>query len=282
MRTKPRGHLRQHLARLLVGLTLASISPTPALGAAAPNGCAVALNLPATPAHGPHQSTWTPAEKEAALRIMLEGSANVSRTKVHGQILFPPEDIPLEQVSTVTAWNFEVAARYVLDHFEDLPVTLATAETLIELLTRKIEPDTHYAGTQSMARTKFDYRVHGKFVNQCPECADGTPRSFYAWLESPQAKQLQKENPVVFAETVHNDVVALDSFADSNGRLSRMLADLALLRGGFAPASYTDMEDYFARGSARSPVTREQRQAYFREIVRSGESRLHDLLRQNP
>ena len=70
---------------------------------------------------------------------------------------------------------------------------------------------------------------------------------------------------------MHHDFSNLDAFPDGNGRTARLLADLVLLKAGHAPAYYTDIADYFARGSITAQGSRASVQRYFHEIVERGD-----------
>lgn len=204
--------------------------------------------------------------KEAALEIMMEGSLSLSRTKSTGRRFMAPDSVTDEQISKIAEVNFRRAARFILENFENLEMNLQTAVTINKILTKELVPEE--------VRGRFDYRAYG----DSPEIDKNIgqlPKDFYVtWLSSPAAKLMFKTSPVEFAEVVHNTVVALDSFTDGNGRLSRLLADLALIKSGLAPADYTSMQDYFDRGNTRSGVAREVRKQYFKEVVRRGQLRL--------
>lgn len=208
------------------------------------------------------------AYREQALQIMLEGSLNVSRTKASGRRFMAPEDVADNQIAVLAEANFRKAANYVLLNFEHLEINLKTATVLNKILTEGLVPQE--------VRGQFNYRPLGPYAHQLGPEIGTLPKDFYVtWLSSPQAKALYEVDPIAFAEVVHNAVVSLDSFPDGNGRLSRLFADLVLIKSGQAPAFYTSMKDYFDRGNARAPVSREVRQQYFREIVEKGRKALH-------
>jgi Fic family protein len=208
------------------------------------------------------QAKWSQAKREQALQMMLDGSSRVSRTVKNGRRFLAPAEIKDADVTTIAEQNFREAARYVVENFEKLPVNQDTAIRLNMMLTEKLVPEED--------RGNFLFRLHGTYAPDTDDFVGGNPNNFYSWLDSPMAQELQKSNPVEFAEKLHYNLAALDSFPDGNGRLSRLFADLALLRAGMPPAYYTDMDDYFARGTVRSPVTRKQVAEYFREIVKRG------------
>lgn len=199
---------------------------------------------------------------EVALKIMLDGSLNVSRTKVLSRRFMAPKDLEKNEISKIAEDNFKTAAEYVLLNYENLPINLDTAVFLNKILTKGLVPEN--------VRGKYNYRPPVKkdemdgFIGQ-------TAEDFYVhWLNSSMAQTMLRTSPFKLAEIVHNTIICLDSFPDGNGRLSRLLADLVLLKGNLAPAYYTSMTDYFARGTPHAGVPRDVRQEYFYEITRKG------------
>jgi len=195
-----------------------------------------------------------PRWRSVALAIMAAGSLNLSRSATVGRKWFAPADMTNQQVAAKSESNFRKAAIMVVDHAKDLPLNQATAITLNKTLTEGLVPAD----------------IHGD-----PHYHTDT-YIFYNWLESPETQQLARDNPVEMASLLHYKMSRLDSFPDGNGRLARLMADLALIKGGYAPVFYSDMKDYFERGNHRSKVTRETRDAYFREMVQRGQAAMSD------
>jgi hypothetical protein len=166
-----------------------------------------------------------------------------------------PDSVKDSAVPEIAEENFRAAAQWVLDHV-DAPLNLKTATLLNKMLTKGLVPEN--------VRGQYDYRRN--------------PTLFYKWLDSPQAATLRLHDPVAFAEQIHNQIATYDAFPDGNGRTSRLMADLALLKSGHAPAFYTDMKDYFQRGAPRQPATRETQVPYFREIAARGDAEAQSLL----
>ena len=192
------------------------------------------------------------------LRIMLRGSLQVSRTRVLGRRFMAPSSVSDRHIPDIAERNFREAAALVLDHAHELPLTQATATELNRILTRDLVPDD--------VRGQATYRRD--------------PSAFYRWLGSAEARDLGARDPVALAERVHHEIATLDAFPDGNGRTSRLMADLVLVRSGHAPALYTDMQDYFERGGPREPATRESQVPYFREIVQRGQQFANRSLRR--
>lgn len=202
-------------------------------------------------------------EKKVFEKMMLEGSLNVSRTKVVGRRFMAPQTVANGDISAIAEANFREAARYVLQNLSSLPIDLATATTLNKILTENLVPED--------VRGSYAYRSQGAYRFEADAVVEGNVHKYYEWLSSQEARHLFATDPVALAERVHNNTVSFDSFPDGNGRLSRLFADLILMKAGFAPAYYTSMKDYFDRGNPRSEVGRKQRQEYFSEIVERGQ-----------
>ena len=191
-----------------------------------------------------------PARRRFYLQIMMHGSLNVSRTKVLKRRFMAPRSVRDEQIPRIATQNFRRAARHVLQNHDRMTPSWRTARRLNRMLTRGLVPD--------------DVRGQARFRRD--------PSRFYRWLSSREARELGRRDPVALAEKVHNRIASLDAFPDGNGRTSRLMADLVLLRHGHAPAYYTRMTDYFARGGPRPPATRTSQVSYFREIARRGDA----------
>lgn len=199
---------------------------------------------------------------DVAFKIMLDGSLNVSRTKVLSRRFMAPKSMGKDQISKIAEDNFKIAAEYVLLNYENLPLNLETAVFLNRILTKGLVAEN--------IRGKYNYRPTVK-KEEMDAFIGTTAEDFYVhWLNSSVAQTMLHTSPLKLAEIVHNTIICLDSFPDGNGRLSRLLADLVLLKGKLAPAYYTSMKDYFARGTPHAGVHREPRQEYFYEITRKG------------
>ena len=218
-----------------------------------------------------HQKTvaWVDQQKQIAFKIMVDGSQKASRTIALGRRFLAPISLGDREISNLGEDNFQKTARYVLDHLDQLDVNKETAIRLNKMLTKGLVPEKE--------RGNYLYRQEGSYGYQTDDFVKGNPKIFYHWLDSKTAKELAIHDPVTLAEIIHNNIVALDSFPDGNGRLSRVFADMVLLKAGLAPAYYTDMSDYFKRGTPRGiqgvsiPASRASRVEYFREIVENGQ-----------
>lgn len=198
-----------------------------------------------------------------AYEMILENSVELSRTisrdlAPHG---FEPNSIV--STSRLAHRNFEETVYYMINYRDQLSLSLKTAIDLNKKLTKDMVPRESWGNVE--------FRLNGTYTNQDEDFVNGNPYHFYRWLESREGKAMSENNPILFAEIIHNSISALDSFPDGNGRLARLMADLALMRSGRAPALYTDIDEYFKRGNARSQVSRAERIRYFKEAVERGQ-----------
>ncbi len=207
------------------------------------------------------------ADKQRAQQLMIDGSESLSRTIVLGKNLLLR--LRSEKVSRLAQKNFQEATDFILENYNELPLNNSTATELNMILTVGLVGD-NFLGDSF-------YRSKGVLPEQLDHFIGSSPRDFYVWLESGQAKRIFRTSPVLFAEILHNSYVANDAFPDGNGRTARLMADLALLKAGMGPAHYTDMNTYFERGNARSPVSRFFRRIYFEEAVRAGQRALREF-----
>ena len=218
---------------------------------------------------------FTAKNKKIALHIMEDGSEKVSRTVSLGRRFIAPNKIADKQISSIAEKNFQTTAKYVLDHIDELEINKNTAIKLNKMLTKNL--------VDKEIQGDYLFRTNATYAHESDSFVAGDPERFYKWLDSRAAKKIQEKDPIAFAEIIHNNIASLDSFPDGNGRLSRLLADLALMKAGYAPAYYTDMIDYFTRGTPRGvqnsgvpAASREARKKYFREIVEKGQDSMEN------
>lgn len=206
---------------------------------------------------------WSAKKKELAFNIMVSSSGKISRTVVLGRRFMAPLSIKNKNISVIAADNFRKAANYILENLENLKINKETAIKINKILTNGLVPN--------KIRGNYLFRLNGTHISQTESFIEGHPIKFYNWLESDRGRKMFNEDAVRFAEIIHNSITALDSFPDGNGRLARLFSDLALMKSGRAPALYSDMDDYFKRGNARSEVSRNARLNYYQEIAKRGQ-----------
>jgi hypothetical protein len=221
-------------------------------------GSTVVLAEPPTP----QQRGEPPTRRQRAralVRLIVDG-AGLSRTVARGAATcrFTPATTPEDRVQQLARRNLRRAARYVVGHAATLPLSRGTACRLNRVLTRDLVADA--------VRGDVSYRRD--------------PAAFYRWLASPEAGRLGRSDPVALAERLHHAISALDSFPDGSGRTARLMADLALIKAGRAPACHTGIREYFERGNPRSGAPRAEQQRYFQQAADRGQQRLDELLRR--
>ena len=101
-----------------------------------------------------HQKAYA----EIALKIMMKGSLNVSRTKVLGRRFIAPEQVADNQIAVIAEANFQKTAQFVLENFERLDMNLETATILNKMLTEGLVPEN--------IRGQYDYRTHGSYTRE--------------------------------------------------------------------------------------------------------------------
>jgi hypothetical protein len=149
-----------------------------------------------------------------------------------------------EEPSLRAASYHDIAARFVLDNFAVLPVNAHTAALLNTLLdTGEVNP----AEAQAMVDAPVDQNL-AIWVGDSLRRLDTD-------LCSDVALQLQREDPVAYAEFVHQRVVTLHAFIghashswrplDENGRTARLMAALVLLKAGLPPPYHRQVLEYF-------------------------------------
>lgn len=194
--------------------------------------------------------------RAVALEIMTRGSLNVSRTAAIGRIYTAEGGKSHEEVKDLATANFRRAAEFVLDNADTLPLSLETVIKVNKILTKGgLVPESIRGNPYYNGDPEFHVEV----------------RQFYEWLASAQGAAFAREHPIELAERLHYVISHFDEFLDSNGRTARLMADLVLIKAGMAPAYYTDIDDYFTRGSVRSGVSPAQRLDYFRELIAAGQ-----------
>ena len=200
----------------------------------------------------PTDGDWRPA----ALAMMVKGALNVSRTALMGRKYAADRHLEHEDIRAISTRNYRAAAIYVLDNADTLPLNLDTVIAINKMLTADgLVPADAMGNPYFNGDKKFHREV----------------QQFYDWLASHAGVAFAQHYPMELAERLHYLISHFDSFLDANGRTSRLMADLVLIKAGMAPVFYTDIGDYFKRGTARSNVPPKQRRGYFIEQILEGQ-----------
>jgi hypothetical protein len=205
----------------------------------------------------PHISTQPLSSRQAQqLELMLLGLKNTSRSMGFNPFGF----FEFGQKAKVKA-NFKESAIYILTQSQSLNLDLKTAVELNQMLTKGIVDPKFLGDVNSRPYSKTRLKAQPFHLH---------PQAFYKWLETPEASELFKADPIRLAELAHHTISALDSFPDANGRLARIFSDLILIKAGLSPAYYPAMKQYFGWNAA-SEATRDQQLRAYKDSVHSGQ-----------
>jgi len=105
-------------------------------------------------------------------------------------------------------------------------------------------------------------------------------RQIMDWLNGPEAKKMK--NPLRVAARVHYDLVRVFPFPNDSGKVSRLLMNIVLLRGGYPPAIIhsTERQRYYEALKGQMPVIVQLVNESILNALSSIEKRLDDEERQ--
>ena len=105
-------------------------------------------------------------------------------------------------------------------------------------------------------------------------------RQIMDWLNGPEAKKMK--NPLRVAARVHYDLVRVFPFPNDSGKVSRLLMNIVLLRGGYPPAIIhsTERQRYYEALKGQLPVIVQLVNESILNALSSIEKRLDDEERQ--
>jgi Fic family protein len=105
-------------------------------------------------------------------------------------------------------------------------------------------------------------------------------RQIMDWLNGPEAKKMK--NPLRVAARVHYDLVRVFPFPQDSGKVSRLLMNIVLLRGGYPPAIIhsTERQRYYEALKGQLPVIVQLVNESILNALSSIEKRLDDEERQ--
>lgn len=145
-------------------------------------------------------------------------------------------------------------------------------ELILELNELILKGTTEYAGRYRGTRVTI---AGAGFQPPDPDDLLGEMRKFVEWVGNGLANP--NTEPVEFAAMVHYKLVRIHPFVDGNGRVSRLLMNLVLLRNGFPPAMllYADRKKYYGvlRGADKDNFT-----PFLNFVARSVEQSLNRYL----
>ncbi|MDA0873491.1 MAG: Fic family protein [Bacteroidetes bacterium] len=156
------------------------------------------------------------------------------------------------------------AANLVLESWEAMPVNENTVKLLHRVLMRYSQKDQWHAGdykrqSNTVEATLPDGSKHEVFRTEAPGLAtQEAMRRIMTWYAEPQ-----EVHPLVAGAALVYDVLSIHPFQDGNGRISRLLTTLALLKSGYHWVQYVSFEHEIEL----------RKQAYYRTLRESQQGR---------
>ena len=142
--------------------------------------------------------------------------------------------------------GYAEAMNLVFESFADIPVTENQIKQLHQILLRYSSKDTRHRGEYKKLPNRVEaFDADGKSVGVVFETASpfDTPRKMQGlveWFNGAVAKDRQHRLVLIAVFVVH--FLAIHPFQDGNGRLSRVLTTLLLLKAGYLYVPYASLE----------------------------------------
>ena len=174
--------------------------------------------------------------------------------------------------------GYAEAMNMVFDHYEDITITENHIRQLHRVLLKYSSKDIHHAGEyKKLSNSVEAFDSSGRSVGTVFETATPFLTPFYmttliAWYD--QSIKNPTHHPLLIIGTFIVHFLAIHPFQDGNGRLSRILTTLLLLRHGYAYVPYCSLES----------IVEENKESYYRALRRAqgsfktDHSRLNDWL----
>lgn len=198
-------------------------------------------------ARGPLPRAW-----EGRLRRDLEAEAVAASTSMEGvpvtvdevrRILVGDRPAAVREDDRLLVAGYRDAMGFVLRRADD-PAFQWDRELLVGLHDRILGG--RYALGAGRLRVGPRYLVDSAtgqrtFVPPEPDQVPGLVDEMFAQLRN------SRDHPAVAAAWVHVATAAIHPFVDGNGRTARVLASLAMYRGGFRHRAFTSLEEWWGR-----------------------------------
>lgn len=149
---------------------------------------------------------------ESETKVLLEDSLTVGGK--------PLRDV-FEAVDHAKAYDFMFSV------FKDRCIDEQAALKMHELFYQNI--DSEYAGRYRDIQVII---TGSRYPAATPEKIPGEMEQLFEWVQ----KEREKYHPVEFAAQLHKRFVFIHPFKDGNGRVARLLMNLALIQDGYLPA----------------------------------------------
>lgn len=188
---------------------------------------------------------------------IMHSSHLLSRVMLVQRRGMAPSHLSGDAVRAIAARNYDAAARFVVNHAHELPLSSETAAKIYALLANELVPD-FLQGEDSFLHhggEKFQREVLG----------------FFEWLQSQRGHRALLAAPVEMSQRVHYFAQFFDVAPEFNGVLARLLMDFALLKAGLAPALYRSADAYYTKGVVRARTSVADALALHRETVAEGQ-----------
>ncbi len=217
-------------------------------------------------------------DKKRAFQRVSEGSSSMRRAKkeayfqhIYHTVGIEGNSMTLAQTRSVLETKLAVGGKSVVEHNEVLGLDAAlryvnqtlvdkmgeiTVQDILEVHRRVVGfADPVEAGM--LRRTQV---FVGDHVPPQPGHIELLMRRFVEWLNSPHNAEL---HPVDFAALAHYKLVYIHPFVDGNGRTSRLLMNLILMKSGFPPVI----------------IRKQDRLPYYRHLVTANEGDVRPFIR---
>ncbi|KAF5283400.1 hypothetical protein FQA39_LY04776 [Lamprigera yunnana] len=187
-------------------------------------------------------------EKRDLLKMKQKSSPNYDIMKLHAYYLhiyhtvgIEGNTLSLDQLISILETGKAVQGKSIIEQNEILGLELAMK--YVKLLTRfqaitvKEILGIHrrilgHADPVSSGTFRDKQVFVGKHIPPSPDDLPGLMESYVEWLNSEEAQSM---HPVRYAALAHYKLVDIHPFADGNGRTSRLIMNLILLRAGYPP-----------------------------------------------
>ena len=187
---------------------------------------------------------------EGRLRRELESQAIAASTSMEGvkvtvdavrHILAGQPVADVSEADRRLVEGYRDAMSYILRR-SDAPAFRWDVELVIGLHDRVLGGNYHLGAGRFRDRQVWVSNVAGRDPVFTPPPAD---RVAGLVQELCQTMERSKDHPAVRAAWVHVALAAIHPFADGNGRAARVLASLAMYRGGFRRVEFTSLEEWW-------------------------------------
>lgn len=201
-------------------------------------------------------------DKRTVLVRLPENNAAFQRAKqemyylhVYHTTAIEGNTMSLEQMRSIMETGIAVAGKSVMEHNEVIGLNSALQYINTTLMNRiggiqvKDILEIHrrvlgYVDPIEAGHIRTTQVFVGSHVPPAPASVEPLLEEFVDWMNS---EEMQDLHPVEFAALAHYKLVYIHPFMDGNGRTSRLLMNLVLMRAGFPPVivKVSDRHEYY-------------------------------------